>query len=226
MRSLRRIQRYVSAWRNLGEFRRTTCDRYSLEEIVARVFSLADEFFRPIQVEEELVEALREVQALQPRFIVEIGTAGGGTFLLWSRVAHPEATIVTVDLPGGPFGGGYSLLRVPLFRRIILPGQKLHILRGDSHETSTLERVKACLGGNAADFLFIDGDHSDAGVRADYRLYGPLVRPGGLIAFHDIGVRHMPGCDVYQLWAEIRGSSRSREILVSQYSYGIGLLYC
>jgi hypothetical protein len=36
----------------------------------------------------------------------------------------------------------------------------------------------------------------------------------------------MPGCDVHQLWAEIRGSSRSREILVSQYSYGIGLLYC
>lgn len=36
------------------------------------------------------------------------------------------------------------------------------------------------------DFLFIDGDHSYAGALADLKTYYSLVRPCGLIAFHDI----------------------------------------
>lgn len=36
------------------------------------------------------------------------------------------------------------------------------------------------------DFLFIDGDHQTASVLADYWHWSPLVRSGGLIAFHDI----------------------------------------
>jgi predicted O-methyltransferase YrrM len=35
------------------------------------------------------------------------------------------------------------------------------------------------------DFLFIDGDHSEAGTRFDHRQLGRLVRPGGYIFFHD-----------------------------------------
>jgi cephalosporin hydroxylase len=35
------------------------------------------------------------------------------------------------------------------------------------------------------DFLFIDGDHSYQGVLTDWLLYAPLVRSGGIIAFHD-----------------------------------------
>ena len=34
--------------------------------------------------------------------------------------------------------------------------------------------------------MFIDGDHSFLGVVSDYALYSPLVKPGGVIAFHDI----------------------------------------
>jgi hypothetical protein len=36
------------------------------------------------------------------------------------------------------------------------------------------------------DILFIDGDHSYEGVKADFLAYSSMVRPGGLIAFHDI----------------------------------------
>jgi hypothetical protein len=35
------------------------------------------------------------------------------------------------------------------------------------------------------DFLFIDGDHREAGVRSDWELFSPHVVPGGLVAFHD-----------------------------------------
>jgi len=41
-------------------------------------------------------------------------------------------------------------------------------------------------GGNI-ELLFIDGDHTYDGVKRDYNLYYPMVKVGGLIAFHDSG---------------------------------------
>jgi hypothetical protein len=35
------------------------------------------------------------------------------------------------------------------------------------------------------DFVFIDGDHSEATTRSDWDQFSPLVRPGGRVAFHD-----------------------------------------
>ena len=35
------------------------------------------------------------------------------------------------------------------------------------------------------DFLFIDGDHREEGVRSDWELFSPHVVPGGHVAFHD-----------------------------------------
>ena len=35
------------------------------------------------------------------------------------------------------------------------------------------------------DFVFIDGDHSEDGLLADWRAWSQLVEPGGIIALHD-----------------------------------------
>jgi len=37
------------------------------------------------------------------------------------------------------------------------------------------------------DFLFIDGDHSYEGVKKDWDLYSPLLKPNSIVLFHDIG---------------------------------------
>jgi predicted O-methyltransferase YrrM len=37
------------------------------------------------------------------------------------------------------------------------------------------------------DFLFVDGDHSDEAVDADFRSWVPMVKSGGIVAAHDIG---------------------------------------
>ncbi|MEO0196406.1 MAG: class I SAM-dependent methyltransferase [candidate division WOR-3 bacterium] len=42
------------------------------------------------------------------------------------------------------------------------------------------------LGNSKLDFLFIEGNHSYEGVKMDFEMYFPLVRKGGIIAFHDI----------------------------------------
>ena len=162
--------------------------------------------------------------AAKPRYVIELGTSLGGTLLLWSRVAHPEATIVTIDLPGGDFGGGSSYLRVPLFRRICLPTQKLHLIRADSHNPETLELTRRHLEGHDADFLFIDADHTEKGVRSDYQMYSPLVKRGGIILFHDIAIDN-PEYGVKRLWNELVRKHEHREFLGKPTPWGLGLLY-
>jgi len=219
-----RLARYLSAWVRFDQIRDLSLERQSLEDLVERVFCFSGGFFEPVQVQAEILEALREVCKLRPKFIVEVGTAGGGTLLLWSRVADPNATIVSIDLPGGEFGGGSSNLRIPLFRRLPLPTQTLHLIRGDSHSPENLELTKTYLRGNPADFLFIDADHTEFGVRSDYRMYSPLVRKGGIIAFHDIAITR-PEYGVRKLWAELKTENKTRDIIGAPAAYGIGLLY-
>lgn len=185
-------------------------------------------FFRALQVESELA-ALSEVLAqLRPDRALEIGTAGGGTLLLLAGLASPEATIVSVDLPGGRFGGGYDSRRGQSYQRFARRKQRLHLLRGDSHSIEMLDRAKAAVGGQELDYLFIDGDHTYEGVKKDFEMYGPLVRKGGLVAFHDIA-EHPPevGCEVSWFWDEIKESYRHEEIIENRMQgwAGIGVLY-
>lgn len=49
--------------------------------------------------------------------------------------------------------------------------------------------------GGPLDFVFIDGDHSEVGVRNDFRLVAPSVKLGGLIAFHDL-ISCYPGVNI------------------------------
>jgi predicted O-methyltransferase YrrM len=223
MNPIARLSRYASAWARFGELERLTRDRCSLEEIVDGVFGYADGFFAPIQVREEILGALRIVEQAQPRYVIEVGTAGGGTLLMWSRVAHPQATIVTIDLPGGDFGGGSSILRMPLFKRLPLPSQTVHFIRADSHAPQTIAQTEQLLGGNPVDFLFIDADHTESGVRADYQNYSKLVRPGGLIGFHDIAVT-LPEYGVRKLWTELAAHHEHQEFIRSRNPFGIGVL--
>jgi hypothetical protein len=55
---------------------------------------------------------------------------------------------------------------------------------GDSADPATLARLEMVLAGRKIDLLFIDGNHSAPGVKADYEMYGPLTRH--LIAIHDV----------------------------------------
>src|SRR6266516_3996893 len=72
---------------------------------------------------------------------------------------------------------------------------------GASHEEGTLQALKDLLGGDLVDLLFIDGDHSYAGVRRDFEMYSPLVADQGMVAFHDICHHpHHPDVGVDMLW--------------------------
>src|SRR3954447_14913203 len=149
-------------------------------------FDAFDITIAPGQVPWELGRLLEELSARRPRRMLEIGTADGGSLLAFARMCSPDAHVISVDLPDAPIGGGYPAWRIPLYRAFARPGQRLDLLRADSHDPATLKQVRKLLGGRKLDFLFIDGDHTYDGVRRDHEAYGPLVAAGGLIGFHDI----------------------------------------
>lgn len=169
---------------------------------------------KALQRKWELAGLLGMVRCLRPNVILEIGTYQGGTLSCWPSLAGERATIISLDLPGGPYGGGYGEEDVARFQSWMKEGQSLSCLRRDSHSPDTLAEVRGLLAGRPIDLLFIDGDHSYEGVRADFMTYGPLVRKGGLIVLHDIVVNPThPDCRVYQLWNELKDRYRSRELV-------------
>ncbi|MFD1341148.1 class I SAM-dependent methyltransferase [Litorisediminicola beolgyonensis] len=183
---------------------------------------------RPMQLLDELAGLIEVVAETRPKRLVEIGTARGGTLMLLCRFAAPDATIVSVDLPYGRNGGGYPKWKMPFYQDFALPGQTLHLLRGNSHDPDTRDRVRDALGG-PADLIFIDADHSYAGVKTDYELYTPLLRPGGIAGLHDILPNEDdPSIDVAPFWDKLEADARlkTRRIVQDpdQGAYGIGLV--
>lgn len=194
-----------------------------LDEIVqwAMSFGTKGKFrVKTTQIPSEINRLAAEVAKLQPKVIVEIGTYEGGTSLIWAQLASER--VITCDInPPGPRG--------ELIRAFPPPGSdcKVSILTGDSHSAEFAALVENELGGARVDFLFIDGDHTESGVEADYRTYRRLVREGGLIAFHDIADKQdQPGNEVQHFWKRLKQEAETQEIIEDrdQTGFGIGVV--
>ncbi len=157
------------------------------------------------QVKSEYCRMVEFVLQQCPRVVLEIGTGKGGTLLAWSRIA--SELVISVDLPGGIHGGGYPKAKEKLYRQFTIdrPGVETIMFRDDSHSLETCERVQGVLAGRTVDFLFIDGDHTYAGVSRDFEVWSRLVTLGGHIALHDI-LHHpeLTDCEVDRFWAELK----------------------
>ena len=199
------------------EFPRTCRQAATLARVGLSAFRLAEQVIvtgQCLQRKWELLDVMGRVKRLRPAVVVEIGTYKGGTLRCWADAAPPSATLVSIDLPGGSFGGGSTAAEAAGFEAYLKPGQTLHTLRADSHVPATKAEVVRLLAGRPIDFLFIDGDHTYAGVKADYDRYAGLVRPGGLVCLHDIVPHpHNPACRVHEFWAELKAAGPAREVI-------------
>lgn len=195
-----------------------------------RGFRLGAVNFGIAQVESEIIRVCELVEREQAERVLEIGTNAGGTLFLFCRAARADAHLVSIDLPYQPaldHPNGY--LGYPESERLVMRafarrGQRVSLLQRDSHDPKTVEKVRRALDG-PIDFLFIDGDHSYEGVRADWELYSPLVRPGGLVAFHDVWPGIHSG-QVPEFWREVKVGREAMEFVGSeqQESFGIGVI--
>jgi predicted O-methyltransferase YrrM len=192
-------------------------------ELVQR-FNYAGITIQSWQIPSEIAGFLRILEAEPPQRVLEIGTAKGGTLFLLTRVAAPDALLISVDLKRGQFGGGYPAWRAPLYRSFAREAQRVKPVMGESHGHRTREQVKRLLEGKSIDLLFIDGDHSYEGVKKDFADYAPLVRSGGLVAFHDIvpgspGKHGDPG-GVPAFWPELKTTYPHATELVEDWEWG------
>lgn len=198
----------------------------TVEEVVD--FSMNTRLIGIGQNPQEFLDMCRIVKKFSPRTVLEIGTARGGTLAAWCALSHPQAEIASVDMPGGIHGGGYSAWRGKFYQKEFpRPSQKLTLIRADSHAESTLAQVRQ-LFPNGIDFLFIDGDHTYDGLKKDFDMYTPLVKPDGIIAIHDI-CRDIAEIQVHvkPFWDEIKGKYSSKELIENsnRIPLGIGVLF-
>lgn len=186
-----------------------------------------------IQKNKELSSLIGLLKKRKLKTVVEIGTAKGGTFYAWCKIAQPNAKIISIDLPKGPFGGGYTLKDIEKFKKYKNNNQKLYFLRKNSQTQKTKNDLLKILKGEKIDFLMIDGDHRYSGVKKDWQLYSPLVKNNGVIAFHDIIVHpKIPKCTVHKLWEEIKKKFKYIEVIKDKKDDrgwgqwgGIGIIY-
>jgi cephalosporin hydroxylase len=196
----------------------------SLDEIVDWAMNFGGGGYmriKTLQIPAEITRLALAVQAIKPRIILEIGAASGGTALIWSTLASDR--VITCDLQDMSH-------QAPLFTKLPPPGSDctVTLLSGNSHDPDFRARVSRELEGQPVDFLFIDGDHTEAGVTADYNDYKHFVRPGGLIAFHDIVERQpLATNQVYHLWKRLKPLAQVEEFVndPDQRGFGIGLLH-
>lgn len=210
--------------RQLGGLRNSAADAQVCLDALWR-----SHFFRPLQKRSEILRLLEMVRELKPTAMLEVGAAGGGTTFLLAGAAAPDATIITLDL-------SFNKSRQAAVNCFAQAGQQMICLKHDSHTMDARQAVEASLKGRALDLLYLDGDHSYEGVKADFELYSPLVRPGGIIVFHDIveDYRTRYGIEtksyvggVPQFWSEIKAAHASVEEMIedeAQDGYGIGVL--
>jgi len=213
MRLIKKLVRFISresdlkkSLRLLANFRKLPV---SAESVVAVAVAYRGYgYYETLHLKQNLSEFVRFVAELQKRplkHICEIGTFKGGSLFVFCQIASPKAKITSIDLPGGNFGGGSSKHSIKFFQGFVRDQQGLECIRGNSREPLIYSKFLQSLGDNSLDFLFIDGDHTLTGVEADFSIYSKHVKPGGVIAFHDILARSdHPEIEVWKLWARLR----------------------
>lgn len=138
------------------------------------------------------IDCLHRLAALVPSrpdvYIINIG-AGAGTSGLALREGNQLAHIVTIDIRlDSPLGSLQS--EINAFRRAGKEPPE-QIQSGSIRVGKDWKRGKV-------DLVFVDGDHSEPGIRGDITAWLPHIRRGGIIAFHD--------CDgiSLQTWPAVR----------------------
>jgi predicted O-methyltransferase YrrM len=130
------------------------------------------------QVPSELTELLTVIENIKPKTICEIGSWRGGNLFFLGLVADKSAKILSLDI-------AHDSVTKATFPLLLRSGQTMTCLHADSALPETVQTVKDWAKG-PIDCLFIDGNHELEGVSSDFEKYSPLVRPGGIIVFHDI----------------------------------------
>jgi hypothetical protein len=143
------------------------------------------------------------VLARQARRIFEFGTCTGKTTYLLAANAPPDALVTTLTLKpehqaayraaagDDPSARGSAIAEsgfMSFFYENCPEAAKIEQLLGDSKTFDEIPYLGTC------DLVFVDGSHARSYVESDSRKALRMVRPGGIVFWHDYsGPRRTPG---------------------------------
>lgn len=138
--------------------------------------------------------------------LLEIGTLfgiGAGTLYQVGTRAQKHMHLTLLDPLDGYYGQranddstGVPVTRDTLIhnlRMLDIPETDYRIIQ----QLSTDQQAIDAVGDRSYDYVLVDGDHSLSGVTADFELYGPMVKPGGLIIFDDYATTDWPAIQAF-----------------------------
>jgi len=122
--------------------------------------------------------ALLAKYAATARVAAEIGSFQGVSAAIIAAAMPPGGLLYCIDpwLPMNAFNPLLAIFQRHVRRKNV--SHKIQVLRGSSREMA--DRIPAPL-----DFMFIDGDHSSAGIAFDWTLVKLKLKPGGYVCLHD-----------------------------------------
>lgn len=162
-------------------------------------------------IQNEMVPLCREIEAMNPSSIIEIGVAYGATLRIWYEIIKSGGKVVGIDtspLKPGPdivYGVRWDIDDVT-------DGKKVYYVQGYSTKPQTIEKVKGHINLGETDVLFIDAGHSYEEVKDDYVNYFPFLRVGGMLVLCDTNIDNGPA-GPYKLWAEIENTLDNPHII-------------
>lgn len=178
-----------------------------------------------VQEKEEFEDFLGFIREKNIKSYLEIGVARGDTFHEVVSQMPNNSKAVAIDLPDCCWGFSDSIIHIErALNDLSSIGYEIFCRFDDSRNTNSIELARV----NAPfDLIFIDGNHSYKGVKADFENYGQM---GKFIAFHDIvdcmrSNRKGEKIEVPLFWQELKQEYPHKEFIVDGSNMGIGIIW-
>lgn len=148
--------------------------------------------------------------------LLEIGSKTGRMLWRWGNFLPEGSMICSIDLPGNEEKSVKQNLEA-VISHLCEKGFDAHLNFGNSRDKTSIEWAREH---GPYDLIFIDADHSQNGVKADWENYHEMSR---LVAFHDINPSLHK--DIAKLYKEVCKKRRHIEFIEFDLTPGIGIVW-
>jgi cephalosporin hydroxylase len=124
------------------------------------------------------------IYEVKPDYIIEAGTAVGGSAILWATVlreVNRDGRVITMDI-GDPSAGATGH---PIWR------ERVEFIKGSSTDPATVARLADRVRGKRV-LVILDSDHRKPHVLDELRAYAPMVNVGSYVIVQDTNVNGHP----------------------------------
>lgn len=179
------------------------------QDVYEAIFS--DPLLFPLQRRRELARMMQLARTAQPRVVYEIGSDKGGGLYHWCKCLPTVRRVVACEVRGLPYARQFEEA---------FPHLDFLWLPRSSYDHATLDQLRAWLGNDGLNCVFIDGDKSY--FDRDFYCCQPLMSKPSIAFFHDLqdeapggAFRHVVKDTGYH-WLEVIDRTESHHALSRQ----------